>query len=302
MVRRALGGDRVGMAMGLGSATAIDGLRARLRHVAFAATRTSATARVGERVSDQLIAENRRLAALLEDRANELRRSRARLIEACDAERRRVERDLHDGAQQRIVALMLALRLARTQLGAEADPVAVATLDRAVSEAKAVLSELRDLARGIHPAILTQAGLAAALGSLAERSPVPAVVHAETDERFSAPVEAAAYFVVSEAIANVAKHASARRIDVRLAVETGRLIVDVVDDGVGGARPDHGSGILGLQDRLVAVAGTLEIESPVGLGTRLRATIPFSGPDNDDQAPAGAVSSSEIAVASGIRA
>jgi signal transduction histidine kinase len=270
--------------MGFGSTTTIDGLRAMVRQVALATSRPSAsgTARAGRPASVDLATENRRLIALLDDHAEELRRSRVRVIEACDAERRRVERDLHDGAQQRIVALTLALRLARVQLGTEADPEAIATLDRAAGEAKAALSELRDLARGIHPAILTQAGLAAAIAGLAERSAVPAVVHAETDVRFPASVEAAAYFVVSEAIANVAKHASARRIDVRLALEAGCLVVDVVDDGVGGAQPGRGSGILGLQDRLAAVDGTLGIESPVGLGTRLRATIPVSSPADDE--------------------
>jgi signal transduction histidine kinase len=208
----------------------------------------------------------------------ELRRSRARIVEATDAERRRLERDLHDGAQQRLVSLSLALRLLRSRLGATggSNDEAIAAADEAASELKIAIQELRELARGIHPAILTEAGLGPAITALAERSAVPAAVSSVPDRRLSAAVEATAYFVVSEALANVAKHASATRASVGADCRGSILRVEVGDDGVGGADGSRGSGIRGLQDRVAAVGGRLTIDTPAGQGTLVVAEIPIA--------------------------
>jgi signal transduction histidine kinase len=207
---------------------------------------------------------------LIED----LKTSRHRLVSAQDEERRRLERDLHDGAQQRIVAISLALRMARGMVPPHA-PLELGTrLDQASEQVGLALSELREFARGIHPAILTERGLIAALQSLAERSTVPARLEGGLDRRLPAPVEATAYFVVSEALANVAKYAQASRVTVSVGAADGELTVEVSDDGVGGADPSRGSGLRGLADRVSVVDGTLEIDSPPGGGTRLRCMIP----------------------------
>jgi signal transduction histidine kinase len=207
----------------------------------------------------------------------ELRRSRARIVEATDAERRRLERDLHDGAQQRLVSLSLALRLLRSRLAAaEPNGEAVAAADEAASELKVAIQELRELARGIHPAILTEAGLGAAITALAERSSVPAAVSSLPDRRLSPAVEATAYFVVSEALANVAKYASATRASVGADCRGSILRVEVGDNGVGGADGSRGSGIRGLHDRVAAVGGRLTIDSPAGQGTLVVAEIPIA--------------------------
>jgi signal transduction histidine kinase len=221
----------------------------------------------------RLALENERLQAELRLQLNELRESRARIVEAGDQERRRLERNLHDGAQQRLLALGLALQLARTRLGAEANGTAE-LLAEADTELRAALEELRELARGIHPAILTEQGLTAALRTLTERSPVPVTITAAPEQRLPAPVEAAAYFLISEALANVAKHAGATHVDVTVTRIDARMEVDVDDDGVGGADPSHGSGLHGLADRLHALQGELIIESPPGGGTHLHAEIP----------------------------
>jgi signal transduction histidine kinase len=205
----------------------------------------------------------------------ELRRSRARIVEATDAERQRLERDLHDGAQQRLISTSLALRVARSKLGPDADPEVAAGLQTAADELRAALVELRELARGIHPAILTEAGLAAAIDSLAERSTVPVEVTARPDRRLPAAVEATAYFVVSEALANVAKYASAGRATVSADCQSDSLRVEVADDGVGGADARGGSGLRGLTDRVAAIGGSLSIDSPAGGGTRVVAEIPL---------------------------
>jgi len=212
------------------------------------------------------------LDAELRARLEQLRASRARLVEAGDAERRRLERDLHDGAQSRLVALALLLRTARGR--AAGDRELATLLDRAHDELQTSLAELRELARGIHPAILTEHGLAPALDGLVSRVPVPVTVDAETDERLPGPVESAAYFVVSEALANVAKYAGASQATVRVRRLNGRVTVDVTDDGVGGADAARGSGLRGLADRLGALDGTLSLDSPPGRGTRLHAEIP----------------------------
>ena len=209
-------------------------------------------------------------------RLQELRASQARIIEAADAARRRIERDLHDGAQQHLVALALEVRLARSR--AERDPdSAVAFLEHVGEGLARASAELRELAHGIHPAVLTERGLAAAVQALAGRATVPVeVVEAPTD-RLPAPIEAAAYFVVAEALTNVAKYAQASAATVKVTVARGELVVEVSDDGVGGATPDAGSGLRGLSDRVGALDGTLTVVSPRGEGTRLRAVIPLGG-------------------------
>jgi signal transduction histidine kinase len=213
-----------------------------------------------------------KLDAELRARLEELRASRARLVEAGDAERRRLERDLHDGAQSRLVGLALMLRSARAR--AAEDRELATLLDRAQEELQTGLTELRELARGIHPAILTERGLAPALDGLVSRAPVPVTLQAETEERLPGPVESAAYFVVSEALTNVAKYARASHATVRVRRENGRVSVDVTDDGVGGADATRGSGLRGLADRVAALDGTLSLDSPPGDGTRLHAEIP----------------------------
>ena len=226
----------------------------------------------------RLAVENDRLTAAVEDQLTEVRASRARIVAAGDAERQRLERDLHDGAQQRLVALTLALRLARTRLGDDADPAVTRSLEQASEEAKAALSELRELARGIHPQILTSAGLHAAVESLAARSPASVSVDIDPDARFEPAVEAIAYFVVSESLANIAKHAEAGAVDVRAGWQEGVLVVEVADNGRGGADPKSGSGLRGLVDRVSAVDGTLQVTSPPGGGTRIVARIPTAAP------------------------
>jgi signal transduction histidine kinase len=212
------------------------------------------------------------LHAELGERLEELRASRARLVQAGDAERRRLERDLHDGAQSRLVALALLLRSARTRAGSDGELSGL--LDQALDELQTSLGELRELARGIHPAVLSEQGLEPALEALASRAPVPVTLEADGAERLPEPVESAAYFVVSEALANIAKYAQATEATVAVRRSNGRVTVDVSDDGVGGADAARGSGLRGLADRLGALDGTLSLESPAGGGTRLHAEIP----------------------------
>jgi signal transduction histidine kinase len=212
------------------------------------------------------------LDAELQERMEELRASRARLVKAGDAARRRLERDLHDGAQARLVALALLLRAARIR--APGDGELGSLLDQAQEELQLSLGELRELARGIHPAVLTERGLEPALHSLVARAPVPVTVEAHGAERLPGPVESAAYFVVSEALANVAKYAQATEAAVTVERSNGHVTIEVSDDGVGGADAGRGSGLRGLEDRLAALDGTLWLESPAGRGTRLRAMIP----------------------------
>jgi signal transduction histidine kinase len=207
----------------------------------------------------------------LRESLEELRASRARVVAAGDAARRKLERDLHDGAQSRLVGLALLLRVAR---GRATDPEQAAVLDRAQEELQASLRELRDLARGIHPAVLTDRGLAPALDALVTRVPVPVTVEARGLDGLPPPVETAAYFVVSEALANVAKYARATHATVAVERVNGHLTVEVADDGVGGADAAAGSGLRGLADRIAALDGTLSLDSPAGRGTRLRAEIP----------------------------
>ncbi len=217
-----------------------------------------------------------RLDAELRANLEELRASRARLVEAGDAERRRLERDLHDGAQSRLVGI--AALLAQVRRRTDTDPAAAVMLDRAQAELGTSLAELRELARGIHPAVLTERGLGPALSALATRAPVPVTIDADGGERLPGPVEIAAYFVVSEALANVAKYAQATEATVAIRRADGSVTVEVTDDGVGGADAGKGSGLRGLADRVAALDGTLFVESPAGRGTRLRVEIPCGDP------------------------
>ncbi len=209
-------------------------------------------------------------------REAELRAARKRIIEAADAARAQLTRDLHDGAQQQFVSAVMTLRLAERK--AAADPRAAAQLrEVAVEQARAGVDELRRLAAGIHPGILTDRGLGAALEALASRLPVPVSVEQAVDRRLPAPVEASIYFFVSEALTNAVKHASAERVWVRVAVQDGRLAIEVGDDGVGGATTvAGGTGLAGLADRIAALDGELTITSPPGRGTTLRATVPLT--------------------------
>jgi signal transduction histidine kinase len=205
----------------------------------------------------------------------QLAASRARIVHAGDTERRRLERDLHDGAQQRLISLSIALRLARARV-AEDPAGARQLLDAAAEELGNALEELRELARGIHPAVLTDRGLRAAIEALASRSPVPVELESVPSERLPEPVEVAAFYVVSESLANVAKYASAEVARIRVARQDGRLVVEVADDGVGGADPSKGSGLRGLTDRVEALEGELVVTSTPGSGTCVRAEIPFA--------------------------
>jgi signal transduction histidine kinase len=221
----------------------------------------------------RLALENERLQAELRAQLAELRASRTRIVQAGDDERRRLERNLHDGAQQRLLSLGLALQLAHAQIGAEANG-ASELLTEAEDELRAALDELRELARGIHPAILTDQGLGAALRTLAERSAVPVTIVAVPDERLDESIEAAAYFLVSESLANCAKYARASAVRVSITRRDGNAVVDIDDNGVGGADPAGGSGLRGLSDRVHALDGTFRIDSPRGGGTHIHAELP----------------------------
>jgi PAS domain S-box-containing protein len=209
-------------------------------------------------------------------RTAELRASRARIIEAADNARRKIERDLHDGAQQRLVSLVLDVQVARRRLAKDPSEV-VPFLEKLGRELQDASAELRELARGIHPAVLTERGLAAALAALAARSPVPVDVVDPPTERLPPAVEATAYFTVAEALTNVAKYAEASHAIVKLEHGGEGLVVEVRDDGVGGASTTSGSGLSGLADRVGALDGTLSVDSPAGQGTVVRAILPLNG-------------------------
>lgn len=219
-----------------------------------------------------LALDNERLAAEVRSQLEEVRSSRARIVAAGDAERRRVERDLHDGAQQRLVTLALALQVAQAHLDGS-DPTLTSMLDRAEDELGLALGELRELARGLHPTVLAEEGIAQAVEALADRSPVPVTTRAPAG-RYSPVVEATAYFVVAEALTNVAKYARARSATVTIVEIDGQLVVEVTDDGAGGADPSKGSGLRGLADRVAAAGGGLTVHSEAGHGTTIRAAIP----------------------------
>ena len=221
-----------------------------------------------------LALENDRLHAEVLARLDEVRASRARIVEAGDAARRRVERNLHDGAQQRLVSLSMAIGMARDKLDSGAVSDAESLLGQASEEATSAIKELRELARGLHPAILSEVGLVAAVESVAERSPVPVEVHATTNGPLSDSVEATAYYVVAESLTNVAKYARASSVQVRIEHCGDRLRVEVADDGTGGAEIRPGSGLEGLADRVAVLDGHLEVHSAPGAGTRIRADLP----------------------------
>jgi signal transduction histidine kinase len=212
----------------------------------------------------------------LHERVDDLRDARARIIAAGDAERRRIERDLHDGAQQRLVALALTLGMAESRLAA--DPAAAAPLiAHAREEAQLAVKELRELASGIHPALLSERGLGPALEALAARAPVPTTVDGVPAQRLPPAVESACYFVTAESLTNVAKYAGAMSASVHVAVEHGRVRLSVRDDGAGGADLNAGTGLRGLRDRVEALDGHLDVDSPPGLGTTVIAEIPIGG-------------------------
>jgi len=223
----------------------------------------------------RLALENARLQAALAAQLEEVRASRARIVQAAVEERRKVERDLHDGAQQRLLALSLTIAMISDQLaaGPGADLGLTRLADTARSEISAAIGELRELGRGLHPAVLTHEGLAAAVETLVALAPLPVTTQI-APARFPAAVEATAYFVISEALANVARHAQASKAEVIADTDGTRLIVEVRDDGIGGAPARGGSGLTGLADRVAALGGRLTITSPVGGGTTIRADLP----------------------------
>ena len=220
-----------------------------------------------------LTLENARLQAELRARLAELQASRARLVSATDSERRRIERDLHDGTQQRLVSIAMALGLAESKLAA--DRSAVEPVLREAREALTVaLAELRELTQGIRPAILVERGLAAALDDLARRAALPVQLDVVVSGRLPEQVESAVYFVASEALANAAKHSHASNVRLSASNEDGVVMLEVADDGIGGATASGGSGLRGLADRVESLRGRLTVSSPPGRGTTLRAEIP----------------------------
>ena len=220
-----------------------------------------------------LALENERLRADVTAQLAEVRASRSRIVEAADDARRKIERDLHDGAQQRLVSVLLTLRRAHL-LAAGGEPEVALALDEAIEGQQHALRELRELASGIHPTILATGGLPPALRELARLTPVEVNVESVPSERLPGQVEATAYFIVSEALANVGKHASAHSVRVTVSRTDGMLCVEVTDDGVGGADLQRGSGLRGLSDRVAALDGRIDVTSPPSGGTRIRATIP----------------------------
>jgi signal transduction histidine kinase len=220
------------------------------------------------------------MAGSLEQSREELAASRARIVAAGDQARRRIERDLHDGTQQRLVSLVLDLRSAEAAVPPER-PELRAQLARVTDGLTGALEELRELSRGIHPAILSEGGLAPALKALARRSAVPVELEVDVQARLPEPVEVAAYYVVSEALANAVKHAHASVAQVEARARDGLLHLSVRDDGVGGAAPGGGSGLVGLADRVEALGGTIEVHSPAGQGTSLQIDLPIQDRPSD---------------------
>jgi signal transduction histidine kinase len=216
--------------------------------------------------------ENGRLHAELRARLEELRGSRARIVEAAQTERQLLERNLHDGAQQRLIALSLNLSLLEGRI--HGDPEIKAGIDDARLQVAASLTELREIARGLHPAVVSAHGLEVALEQLAVRAPVPVKLHVGIDGRLAEPLELAAYYVVAEGLANIAKHAHATTARIDVLTEQDELVLEIVDDGVGGADSERGSGLRGLADRVEALNGRLRVWTPRGGGTRVKAEIP----------------------------
>jgi signal transduction histidine kinase len=208
------------------------------------------------------------------DSRSQLAASRRRIVAAADEARRGIERNLHDGTQQRLVSLGLAVRAAEADVSPDRRDLRV-ELSRIATGLMDAVAELREISRGIHPAILSRAGLGPALRTLARRSTIPVDLDVRTDTRLPEPIEVAAYFVASEALANAAKHAQASHMEVSLATRNGSLVLSIRDDGIGGADPGQGSGLVGLQDRVEALGGTIRIDSPPGGGTSLVVTLPL---------------------------
>ncbi|MFD0277059.1 histidine kinase [Kitasatospora sp. NPDC127111] len=228
-------------------------------------------ARLEELAARRLLGPGR--AEALERRVEEITESRAGLVDAVDAERRRIERDLHDGAQQRLTSLAMNLGLARRTLK-DVPPEAMQVIVEAHEEAQAAIDELRSLVRGLHPAVLEDRGLDAALSGIAARAPLPVRLDVDLTERIAPTVEAVAYFTVSEALTNVAKHARASRVDLSVRTAGGRLRLVVSDDGVGGADASRGTGLTGLRQRTASVDGTLSVLSPLGGPTTITVELP----------------------------
>jgi signal transduction histidine kinase len=224
------------------------------------------------RAATGIALENGRLHAELRARLDELKGSRARIVEAAQNERQLLERNLHDGAQQRLIALSLNLSLLRGHING--DPEIKTGIDQARREIAATLNELREIARGIHPAVVTGHGLAVSLEQLAARAPVPVELRVEIEGRLPEPLELAAYYVVAESLSNIAKHAQATTARIDVVKEHDELVLEIVDDGIGGADSERGSGLRGLADRVEALNGRLRVWTPRGGGTRVRAEIP----------------------------
>ncbi|HEV2772343.1 MAG TPA: histidine kinase [Thermoleophilaceae bacterium] len=217
--------------------------------------------------------ENERLGVELRARLKELHASRARIVEAGDEARRRLERDLHDGAQQQFVVVALQMRLLVSQLERSA-PEAAPLVQSALEELQAAIDGLREVARGIHPAVLSERGLVRAVEALIARMPMPVELSEAPEERLPEPVEAALYYAISESLTNVCKHVGESAVSVSIGRCDGRAWAQVQDDGIGGASPADGSGLSGLKDRVEALNGTFEVESPPGGGTTVRAELP----------------------------
>lgn len=226
----------------------------------------------------RLTVDNERMQTEIEAQLAEVAASRSRIVAASDAERRRIERDLHDGAQQRLVTIALALRLAEARTDEGAEPQARAALGQAALDLGEAIDELRSLARGIHPAILTESGLHAALESLADRSTVPVRLRIDIGEEPPTAIAAAAYFAVAEMLTNIAKHANARQATIAASVTGGTMHITVSDDGHGGVESTRGTGLRGIADRVATVNGTLRVHSPVGEGTRIEVDLPCESP------------------------
>jgi signal transduction histidine kinase len=260
--------------IGAGSPQAVLLLENRLSCGAFTAARLKAVELIARQLAVclhnvRLYAENRRIAD------KQAAASKARMVAAADQARRRIERDLHDGAQQRLVSLALQLRQAQATVPPALAELS-AELDRAVSAVNSALDEVGEIARGIHPAILTSGGLRPAVRALAHRSAVPVRLAECTDRRLPEQVEVTAYYVIAEALTNAAKHAGACAVSIRVEVTGDVLVVSIRDDGVGGASPDLGTGLTGLEDRIEALGGSMRIESPPGAGTLLRVGLPIA--------------------------
>jgi signal transduction histidine kinase len=267
--------QETGMMTGTGSPIVVEG---RLWGVTVAVSRNADAFPAG---TETRIADFTELAATAIANAetqDQLRESRARIVATADHTRQKIERDLHDGAQQRLVSLALRLRMAQAavppelgQLGAELERVTAGLTD--------ALDELREYARGIHPAVLTERGLGSALKALTRRCPIPVDLDIRTDGQLPEPIEVAAYYVVSEALANAAKHANAAKAAVHVEAVTGVLRISVRDDGCGGADFTRGTGLVGLKDRVEALGGRIALRSPHGAGTTLRAELPLTNGD-----------------------